>query len=116
MGHPGGEEKRVLRFAQDDKICGVGSDGIVLRTILVGWLLWSPILPGRGEGWGIRAGRRSGSFTSFGMTRFVVVGAMGSCFARFMFVGFCGLPFFPEEGKGGAPGKTFRFLGLERTG
>ena len=54
MGHPGGEEKRVLRFAQDDKICGVGSDGIVLRTILVGWLLWSPILPGRGEGWGTR--------------------------------------------------------------
>ena len=33
MGHPGEEEKRVLHFVRDDKICGGGSGGIVLRTI-----------------------------------------------------------------------------------
>ena len=35
-------EKRFLHFVQDDKTCGGGGGGIVLRTILVGWLLWSP--------------------------------------------------------------------------
>jgi len=38
----GSAEKRVLHFVQDDKICGGAGGGIVLRTILIRWLLWSP--------------------------------------------------------------------------
>ena len=46
--------KRVLRFAQDDKLCGGAGSGIALRAIWVGAHLWCPILPNRGEGWDTR--------------------------------------------------------------
>jgi hypothetical protein len=50
---------------------------------------------------------KSRSFALLRMTKFVVVLAAGSCFARFWFAGFCGNP--PKAQKqeravGGAPG------------